>query len=96
MTTRAPMNESAWNDFLRVLDTTTTGDEVTSNQLRDLLNAADIPEKSRGGLFAQAADQGYLRRAGYVQSTGDTAHRSPIRRYRRTRKPITELRGAAA
>lgn len=90
------MNDGAWTSFLRVLDTTQTGDEVTSNLLRDLLNTADIPEKSRGGLFAQAAEHGYLRRAGYIQSTGDTANRSPIRRYRRTRKPITETRGEAA
>lgn len=90
------MNPTHWLHFLRVLDTTSTGDEVTSNDLRDLLNTADIPEKSRGGLFAQAVEHGYLRRAGYVQSTGDTAHRSPIRRYKRTRKPITEIRSAAA
>lgn len=90
------MNPTHWLHFLRVLDTTSTGDEVTSNDLRDLLNMADIPEKSRGGLFAQAVEHGYLRRAGYVQSTGDSAHRSPIRRYKRTRKPITEIRSAAA
>lgn len=90
------MNPTHWLHFLRVLDTTSTGDEVTSNDLRELLNTADIAEKSRGGLFAQAVEHGYLRRAGYVQSTGDTAHRSPIRRYKRTRKPITEIRSAAA
>jgi hypothetical protein len=82
------MNDNTWRGFLRVLDTTETGAEVTSNRLRDLLAAADIPEKSRGGLFAQAVEHGYLRRAGYVQSTGDTANRSPIRKYRRTRTPI--------
>jgi hypothetical protein len=93
---REPMNDNTWRDFLRVLDTTQTGDEVTSNLLRDLLAAADIPEKSRGGLFAQAVEHGYLRRAGYVQSTGDTANRSPIRRYKRTRTPINETRKDAA
>lgn len=90
------MNPTTWRDFLRVLDTVERGSEVTSNLLRDLLNTADIPEKSRGGLFAQAAEHGYLRRAGYVQSTGHTANRSPIRKYRRTRKPITETRKDAA
>lgn len=85
---RNDMNPGTWTAFLRVLDTTGTGDIVTSNHLRDLLAAADIPEKSRGGLFAQAADHGYLRRAGYTQSTGDSAHRAPIRCYRRSRKPI--------
>ncbi|HEY2086284.1 MAG TPA: hypothetical protein VGH54_09695 [Mycobacterium sp.] len=93
---RNDMNDNAWVAFLRVLDTTSTGDEVTSNLLRDLLTAADIPEKSRGGLFAQAVEHGYLRRAGYIQSTGDTANRSPIRKYRRTRTPITETRRDAA
>lgn len=90
------MNPTHWLHFLRVLDTTGTGDEVTSNLLRDLLAAADIPEKSRGGLFAQAVEHGYLRRAGYVESTGDSAKRSPIRKYRRTRTPITETRKDAA
>lgn len=90
------MNPTHWLHFLRVLDTVERGSEVSSNLLRDLLAAADIPEKSRGGLFAQAVEHGYLRRAGYVQSTGDTANRSPIRRYRRTRKPITETRKDAA
>lgn len=91
------MNPTTWRDFLRVLDTVERGNEVTSNLLRDLLAASDIPEKSRGGLFAQAVEHGYLRRAGYVQSTGDTAHRSPIRKYRRTRTPIsTEPQGTAA
>lgn len=86
---RNDMNPNTWRDFLRVLDTTSTGDDVTSNLLRDLLNTADIPEKSRGGLFAQAADHGYLRRAGWTQSTGDTAHKAVIRKYKRTRKPIS-------
>ena len=93
---RNEMNPRLWRDFLAILDTVERGREVSSNQLRDLLNTADIPEKSRGGLFAQAASQGYLKRVRYEPSTGDTANRSPIRRYRRTRTPITETRGEAA
>jgi hypothetical protein len=82
------MNDNTWRDFLRILDTVPAGNEVTSNRLRDLLAAADIPEKSRGGLFSQAVNQGYLRPVAnrYEASEGETAHRAPIRLYRRTRK----------
>jgi len=93
---RNEMKPSHWIAFLRVLDTTLPGDQVTINHLRDLLDAADIPEKSRGGLFAQAVEHRYLRRAGYTQSTGDTAHRAPIRCYRRSRKVIDLVAEVAA
>lgn len=83
---RNELNPRHWRDFLKVIDTVERGREVSSNHLRDLLAAADIPEKSRGGLFAQAASQGYLKRVRYEPSTGDTANRSVISVYRRTRK----------
>jgi hypothetical protein len=83
---RNEMNPRHWRDFLAVLDTVERGREVSSNHLRDLLAAADIPEKSRGGLFAQAASQGYLKRVRYEPSTGDTANRSVICIYKRTRQ----------
>ena len=84
---RNDMKPSHWLAFVQILDTVPAGDEVTSNKLRDLMAAADIPEKSRGGLFAQAVNQGHLRPVAnrYVASEGETAHRAPIRLYRRTR-----------
>jgi hypothetical protein len=82
------MNDNTWRDFLRIIETVPAGDEVTSNLLRDKLNAADIPEKSRGGLFSQAVNQGYLRPVarGYEPSTGETANRAVVRIYRRTKQ----------
>lgn len=85
---RNEMNPRHWRDFLKVLDTVEPGREVSSNHLRDLLNTADIPEKSRGGLFAQASNHGYLKRVRYEPSTGDTANRSVICIYKRTRTPM--------
>lgn len=85
---RNDMNENHWSAFLRVIETVPAGHHASSNILRDLLNAADIPEKSRGGLFAQAVKNGYLRPVGsrYEASNGTTAHRAPVRIYKRTRK----------
>lgn len=85
---RNTMNDQHWTDFLKVLQTVPAGHHASSNVLRDLLSAADIPEKSRGGLFAQAVKQGYLRPVGnrYEASEGETAHRAPVRCYRRTKQ----------
>lgn len=85
---RKEMNPRHWRDFLAVLDTVDAGREVSSNHLRSLLATADIPEKSRGGLFSQAVNQGYLRPVAnrYEASEGETAHRAPVRLYRRTRQ----------
>lgn len=83
---RNEMNPKHWVAFLAVLDTVEAGREVSSNHLRDLLNTADIPERSRGGLFSQAANQGYLTRLRYEPSTGDTANRSVICVYKRTKQ----------
>jgi hypothetical protein len=82
------MNPTHWAAFLRILDTVPAGHHASSNVLRDLLAAADIPVKSRGGLFSQAVNQGYLRPVGnrYEPSEGETAHRAPVRLYRRTRQ----------
>ena len=75
------MNGKVWEDFLRVLETVEAGREVSSNHLRSLLNTADIPERSRGGLFSQAANLGYLKPLRYEPSVGTTAKRSVIRIY---------------
>lgn len=83
---REPMNDNTWRDFLRILDTVPAGEAVSSNHLRGLMATADIPEKSRGGLFSQAVNQGYLKTVRYEASEGETAHRSPIRTYRRTKQ----------
>jgi hypothetical protein len=85
---RNAMKPSNWSAFVQILDTIPAGHHASSNVLRDLLAAADIPEKSRGGLFSQAVNQGYLRPVGnrYEASEGDSAHRAPVRLYRRTKQ----------
>jgi len=81
------MKPSLWTAFLTVLDTVPAGHHVSSNVLRDLLAAADIPERTRGGLFSQAVRQGYLRPVSTrcEASTGETAKRAMVRLYKRTR-----------
>jgi len=81
------MKPSLWTAFLQVLDTVPAGHHVSSNVLRDLLAAADIPERTRGGLFSQAVRQGYLRPVSTrcEASTGETAKRAMVRTYRRTK-----------
>lgn len=85
---RNAMNDKHWAAFLLVLDSVPAGQQVTCNTLRSLLAAADIPEKSRGGLFSQAVNTGFLKPVarGYEPSEGATAHRAVVRIYRRTRK----------
>lgn len=90
------MNPQHWIAFLRILETIPAGHHASSNILRDLMAAADIPTKSRGGLFSQAVRLGHLRPVGnrYEASEGESAHRAPVRLYRRTRK--TQPKAAAA
>jgi hypothetical protein len=98
MTTAYPEpRPSYWRDFLVILDTVHVGEQVTSNHLRDLMGAADIPETSRGGLFSMAVRNGYLRLTrSYVPSTGTTARRSVVRVYRRTKPPAKQQKRRAA
>jgi len=81
------MKPSLWAAFLQILETIPTGHHVSSNVVRDLMAAADIPERTRGGLFSQAVRQGYLRPVSSrcEASTGETAKRAMVRTYRRTK-----------
>ena len=89
--------ESCWESFLTILSTVEVGEQVTSNHLRDLMGAADIPETSRGGLFSMAVRCGYLRLTrSYVPSTGVTARRAVVRVYTRTKPPAKQQKRRAA
>jgi hypothetical protein len=80
--------------FLRIVKSVSPGRRVTVNHLRDLLDAAGIPEQARGGLFDGACRAGLLEPVRvqveaewadvYVASTGESARRSRVRLYRRT------------
>lgn len=76
--------------FRRIIRSVEPGALVSVNSLRDLLDAADIPNPSRGGLFATACTSGllepYRSPDGFditCKSTGSTANGSTVRIYRR-------------
>jgi hypothetical protein len=52
MTVLAP-DVASWDAFLRVLSTRRVGTPISSNALRDDLDAAQIPASSRGGCFRE-------------------------------------------
>jgi hypothetical protein len=87
------LREDALVTFRRIIQTIEPGRLVSVNSLRPLLDAADIPNQARGGLFSQACTAGLLEAAktpeGYditIKSTGDSANGSSVRLYRRTTK----------
>lgn len=79
--------------FSRIIRSVAPGRRVTVNHLRDLLDAAGIPEQARGGLFDGACRHGLLRPVKvalgdewhdvYVRSTGESAHGARVRLYER-------------
>lgn len=85
------LKDDAKTVFARIIRAVEPGALVSVNSLRDMLDAADIPNASRGGLFDGAARKGllepYRTPEGFdvtIASTGDTANRSSVRLYRRT------------
>lgn len=70
------------------------GTELSINDIRDQLDAAQIPVKARGGLFSRAVHAGLLRPLTFtvgghrqnvtVPSTGESAHAAHVRVYIRT------------
>ena len=80
--------------FRRIIRSVEPGRRLTANSLRDLLDAADIPETARGGLFAKAVQSGLLRPVTvvyeggtadvYVPSSGESAKGARVRLYERT------------
>ena len=87
------LSDDAHEQFRRIVAAVRPGSRVTVNHLRDLLDAAGIPESARGGLFDGACRAGLLRpvrvRVGdewadvYVPSTGGSARRARVRLYER-------------
>lgn len=90
----AILTDETSRSFRRILRSIEPGRRLTANSIRDLLNAADIPEPARGGLFTKAAAAGLIRVVTvewdgqrcpvYVKSDGETAHGSRILLYERT------------
>lgn len=85
------LKPDAHTAFTRIVRAVEPGALVSVNSLRDMLDAADIPNPSRGGLFDGACRQGllepYRTPEGFAittSSTGDSANGSSVRLYRRT------------
>lgn len=97
--------EVAHVSFLRIVASVPAGAEVSVNTLRPRLDAAEIPESARGGLFSKATKAGLLepvwlgddptdpatRSPKLTPSSGPTAHRAHVRVYRRTAAALTEV-----
>ena len=81
------VSDTTRQDFERILRTVPF--EFSMNDCRDLMDAADIPEKVRGGLMAGAVRAGLIvpvTVGGYaarVPSTGLSAHCATVRVYHR-------------
>ena len=81
------VSDTTRQDFERILRAVPF--EFSINDCRDMMDAADIPEKVRGGLFAAAVKAGLIAPftvGGYaarVPSTGLSAHTASVRVYRR-------------
>lgn len=83
--------DDAHAQFRRIIAACRPGTRITVNALRDLLDAAGIPETARGGLFDGACRAGLLTpvrvQVGgewadvYVPSTGLSARRARVRLY---------------
>lgn len=93
--------EVAHETFLRIVDSVAPGAEISVNTLRPRLDAAEVPERARGGLFFAATKAGLLEPA-FVEadgarfpklqpSTGPSAHRAHVRVYRRTTARLAEV-----
>jgi hypothetical protein len=68
---------ASWDSFLRVLSTRRVGTPISSNALRDDLDAAQVPASSRGGCFQKAIQYGYITTSGMsVRSTGERSRGS--------------------
>lgn len=87
------LTDQTHRDFDRVLRSWPLDAPFTVNDLRDRLDAADIPEKARGVLFNAACRRGVIERATVEvdgmtfllsrPSSGESAKGHPIAVYRR-------------
>ncbi|SDG21370.1 hypothetical protein SAMN04487781_4028 [Cellulosimicrobium cellulans] len=87
--------------FLRIVDSVPAGTEVSVNTLRSRLDAAEVPERARGGLFSKATKARLLepvwvgdgddRTPKTAASSGPTAHLARVRVYRRTTTRLHEV-----
>ncbi|MEN1976874.1 hypothetical protein [Cellulomonas olei] len=83
--------------FLSVVESIPPRTRFTVNDIRHRLDAADVPERLRGGLMHAAKMAGLIESVTVsawgqdyevrVRSTGETAHRATVRVYRRLGDP---------
>ena len=71
--------------------------KITADDVRAALDAAQVPENARGGIFCDAADKGYLERLPEWKRTQHRIGRGHLLRvYRVTEKARSEARGKRA
>jgi hypothetical protein len=79
---------ASWDAFCRVLAARRVGTPISSNALRDDLDAAQIPRTSLGGCFQKAIDHGYLSTSGMtVRSNGPASRGSRVLVYLLIKRP---------
>ncbi|MCR1984000.1 hypothetical protein NSA53_17355 [Cellulosimicrobium cellulans] len=93
--------EVARETFLNIVDSVAPGVEISVNTLRARLDAAEVPESARGGLFTNASKLGLLepiwvgegddRTPKTAASSGPSAHLARVRVYRRTAARFAEV-----
>ena len=90
-----PLSDTTRREFLRIIADLPAGSRFTANTIRQQLDDAGIPDRSRAGMFAGACTAGLCRPEMVdvdgvgevpvsVPSTGAFAHRAMVRVYRRT------------
>jgi hypothetical protein len=89
--------------FTQIVESIPAGRTFTVNDLRDRLDAADVPPAQRGALFTNACRAELIEPVRltawgrttdvYVASSGTTAHKARVRLYRRVSRAAAD--GAA-
>lgn len=84
--------------FIQVIEAIPPGQLFSANDVRPHLDALDIPNASRGGLFVMAKSIGLIERAGgsawgryfldSAPSTGSSARHARVAMYRRCRPDV--------
>jgi hypothetical protein len=96
------LTEETERAFFGVIESIPVGRRFSVNDLRHRLDAMDVPDKQRGGLFNRALAAGLIVAVTAsawgvdypvrIPSTGSTAHNATVRVYRRVRpeRPVPE------
>lgn len=90
-----PLTDQCRDDFMRIVQDVPVGALFHVNSIREALDAAQIPDKARGGLMSGAMKAGFCEQVvqlvpdfgpvvWHVPSTGARTNASGVKVYRRT------------